>query len=576
MASSNEVFVTDLFQKAVYRPPTASELAYYAERLESGFFTRGKVLFDLAQGQEFDGKIEAIAKLYWAVFDRAPDHGGLMYWNEVHRNGASLEAIAAIFARSPEFVGLYGSQTSDPDYVNILYENVLGRGPDAGGKDYWTGLLGQGVSRGAVLNGFAQSPELAGKLGNDVKAVVAYALLAKRMPTQAELDNAPAALDLLFAEAARAVPQDQLLPGLNWSTARFVESSLNDGSIPGEAIIKVEADTFKGSVGAKLGKVENVPKGLTASLTKISPTEARLVFEGKATEHGAAVSVGNVKVTFTGSDFTSGKTPEVAIKGDLKIDFVDFVATVAGSTLMASVSPSQSLVVDLVTDKIRHGTTFLTPEGGTLDQVKNVDFSNMAVSGSADKGKKSSAVSVSFVGDAGDNLYSASPLGDVINGGGGNDVLNLGAGVDTVVFPRAASGSLTINGFVPGAGGDVLKVSPFLSVVKTGNLKTVVDTNLPAAGLDWVNGDVLLVTGESGMAASDVAGLFGTFFKAPASARKAVVVTSDVSGDTSLWYVTNLSGTGANAIAADEVSLVGVLKGVNNLELAGFAAENFS
>lgn len=580
MATSNQIFVNELFQKMLYRAPTAAELSYYAERLDGGLLSRGKVAFDLSQRPEYGAQVEDVARLYWAAFDRVPDQGGLMFWNEVHRNGATLPEIAAIFATAPEFVSAYGVDTSNADFVRVLYANVLDRAPDAAGAAYWNALLSQGRPRGAVLNDFAQSRELTTKLGNDIKTVVAYALLAARMPTATELDKAPGALDLLFAEAARAAPADQFQPGLNWSATTFAESALNNGSIAGSAIITVEGDTFKGAVGAKLGKVDKVPAGLTAALVKVSPTEAKLSFTGKATAHAAAVSVEDVAVTFSAADFTSGKAPEVPTRNDIAIVFKDFSATVTGSTLAASLSPSLALVVDLAADTLKHGTTAVTPDGGSLAAANNVDFSAMPVPAVAAKGAKPVANLITFKGGSEANVYAASPLGDNINGGGGSDTITLNSGVDTVVFPTAASGPMTIHGFKPGAGGDVLKLSPFLTVPKTAGLATVIDSNvvppLPASQRAWVNGDVLLVVGVTSMTQSDVAALFGTYLKDPTTARKAVVLSSDVSGDTSIWYVTNASGSGVTDIVASEVELVGVLKDVNNLELSGFAASNFA
>jgi hypothetical protein len=66
------------------------------------------------------------------------------------------------------------------------------------------------------------------------------------------------------------------------------------------------------------------------------------------------------------------------------------------------------------------------------------------------------------------------------------------------------------------------------------------------------------------------------YLAAPNSARKAVMLTADVTGNTYVWYITNSSGSGVSVIAADEVKLAGVIEGVNTLDLAGFIAGNFS
>ena len=53
------------------------------------------------------------------------------------------------------------------------------------------------------------------------------------------------------------------------------------------------------------------------------------------------------------------------------------------------------------------------------------------------------------------------------------------------------------------------------------------------------------------------------------------MLTADVTGDTKVWYIANSSGTGVGTIDSSEVVQVATLVGVNNLELAGFAAANF-
>jgi hypothetical protein len=65
---------------------------------------------------------------------------------------------------SPELTSKYGS-LSNADFVTQLYQNVLGRGPDATGLGGWLNYMTPGNSsgatytRGMVLVGFAESPE---------------------------------------------------------------------------------------------------------------------------------------------------------------------------------------------------------------------------------------------------------------------------------------------------------------------------------------------------------------------------------------------------------------------------------
>jgi len=86
---------------------------------------------------------QKIAGLYAAFFDRAPDAAGLAYWEGQFSGTATVNDIAVQFAANPVFETTYGSLT-DLQFVNAIYENVLGAAGDAAGVDYWVGVLKAG------------------------------------------------------------------------------------------------------------------------------------------------------------------------------------------------------------------------------------------------------------------------------------------------------------------------------------------------------------------------------------------------------------------------------------------------
>ena len=68
-------------------------------------------------------------------------------------------AAARSFVNSAEFKGLYGASPTDAAFVDLLYQNVLHRAPDAGGAAYWTGVLHDGAPREDVLMYFSDGAE---------------------------------------------------------------------------------------------------------------------------------------------------------------------------------------------------------------------------------------------------------------------------------------------------------------------------------------------------------------------------------------------------------------------------------
>ena len=100
-------------------------------------------------------------RLYNAAFKRFPDSDGLKYWISQRTSGANSErVVASSFIQSYEFSQKYGSNLTNGQYVNIIYNNVLGRLPDASGYNYWVGQLNNGIeTKYEVLLGFSESAE---------------------------------------------------------------------------------------------------------------------------------------------------------------------------------------------------------------------------------------------------------------------------------------------------------------------------------------------------------------------------------------------------------------------------------
>lgn len=100
-------------------------------------------------------------RMYQAAFDREPDQGGLDFYIDQLRSGRmSLKAMAVGFVNSPEFKSRYGNAVSSAQFVQLLYQNVLGRGPDAAGLQFHQANLDSGrLDFADTLVSFSESPE---------------------------------------------------------------------------------------------------------------------------------------------------------------------------------------------------------------------------------------------------------------------------------------------------------------------------------------------------------------------------------------------------------------------------------
>ena len=183
-ALGNEGFVTLLYQNVLGRDPDATGLANWSGRLDDGM-SRAQVVLGFSQSAEFReatasearsfaqessqaGWGDDVFRLYQATLDRAPDITGFGNWSGRLADGMALETVASSFVGSPEFQATYGA-LDNPGFVALLYQNVLGRAPDATGLANWSERLGDGMSRAEVVLGFSQSPEFRQATAEDLK-----------------------------------------------------------------------------------------------------------------------------------------------------------------------------------------------------------------------------------------------------------------------------------------------------------------------------------------------------------------------------------------------------------------------
>jgi hypothetical protein len=159
-------FVTKLYQNADGRAPDAGGLAAYTQALASGQ-TRGQVLLAIAESPEARVHSQSVAgnandatitRLYEAIDARAPDASGLAGYASALDTGQSVAQIAAAMLASPEYAGRFGAP-ANAVFVTELYQNLLGRAPDAGGLAGYTAALAGGETRAQLVAGFVASDE---------------------------------------------------------------------------------------------------------------------------------------------------------------------------------------------------------------------------------------------------------------------------------------------------------------------------------------------------------------------------------------------------------------------------------
>ena len=98
-----------------------------------------------------------VTRLYRLALLREPDLGGLNGWHNGLRTGAHTGASVAYgFIFSNE---MFGRNLTDEQFVDVLYNTILGRPPDLIGRANWVSQLRNGASRYSIFVGFVHSNE---------------------------------------------------------------------------------------------------------------------------------------------------------------------------------------------------------------------------------------------------------------------------------------------------------------------------------------------------------------------------------------------------------------------------------
>ncbi|MCU1351660.1 MAG: hypothetical protein JWM05_869, partial [Acidimicrobiales bacterium] len=170
------------------RPASAAEIATWKARITNGESTVGRFIDTLAHGPAWSAKRGPLLRLYWAFFLREPDAGGLSHWLGKYESGTPLASIAGSFATSKEFKDTYGPLV-DAEFVKLVYGNVLQRKSEASGVAYWVDQLQHhGLTRGAMMGKFSESPEGRHVLSPYVDVLLLHLGLLRALPTKVQFE----------------------------------------------------------------------------------------------------------------------------------------------------------------------------------------------------------------------------------------------------------------------------------------------------------------------------------------------------------------------------------------------------
>jgi hypothetical protein len=182
-------FVKWQFIDILLRQGSAGEMAPFVSALNGGTTTRANVIDSLEGSSEFGSQIAPIIRLYYSALTRSPVYGGLTFWVGQRKSGVTLQAVADSFAATQAFQSTYGTGTPR-QFVNRLFQNVLGRSPTTTERRFWVAQVKSGAAtRSQAVLQISESAESVQTSASKVFVTSLYVGMLRRAPTNAELSS---------------------------------------------------------------------------------------------------------------------------------------------------------------------------------------------------------------------------------------------------------------------------------------------------------------------------------------------------------------------------------------------------
>ncbi len=165
--TSNSQFLTIVYLTFLNRAPDPGGFNAFLGGLQAGLLTRDNLLDIFLDSAEFaslasflpplDPLSALVTTLYVRILGRGPDQAGLQGFVVQLQQSRNVLSTVLVFLRSPEFLS---RNTSNTEFVTLLYRVFLDRVPDAPGLAFWVAQLTQGTAtRDQLVTQFAASLE---------------------------------------------------------------------------------------------------------------------------------------------------------------------------------------------------------------------------------------------------------------------------------------------------------------------------------------------------------------------------------------------------------------------------------
>ena len=178
-------YIDQQFRDFAFRSATADEISLWSARFATGTDKTALVTYLIGR-RPWQATAGTVDRLYRAGVTRQVDTGGMAYWTGQLQGGRSPLALAQRLVTSTEFVNRFGA-LDDSDFVDQLYQNIVGHSGDAAGQQYWVDQLAAGMSRGQVLLGFERSGVFRSRIAAESNVVLTWFGMVRFAPRPNEV-----------------------------------------------------------------------------------------------------------------------------------------------------------------------------------------------------------------------------------------------------------------------------------------------------------------------------------------------------------------------------------------------------
>jgi hypothetical protein len=158
LGGPDEVWINQIYRDVLGRSVNTADLNFWVDQLEAGM-PRATIAQQFVNSPEYQRNF--VLALFRDLLHRTPSADELNYHLQFLAGGATYEQLTANFLGAAEYFQA-GGRTDPVEYVNDVYQYVLGHAAGSDALPYWLGVL-QSTSHHDMALAVLQTPEAKGR-----------------------------------------------------------------------------------------------------------------------------------------------------------------------------------------------------------------------------------------------------------------------------------------------------------------------------------------------------------------------------------------------------------------------------